>query len=133
MNMNEKIKQIIEAEPVNGWQITDDGTGEYGLSYDGDMLILLRKSKRAFLRYDAYCGGRIEGECYRPHFVEVPYDEAVQAVYDSACGKNITLESEGGTRWNSAPVWLKRAFEQCTTHTAKTHPELTDAIQQEMI
>ena len=125
--------EIITSQPVNVWQIKPDGRGSYDFSYDGDQVVLLKKSQRAFVLTDEWCGGNVEGECYRCHFEEVGYDGAVEAILSAAQGGEPSLGGNGGSRFGKAPVWLKKAVKAADVRDALDDKELTAAIEEEQV
>jgi len=125
--------EIITSKPVNVWQIGPDGCGAYDFNYDGDKVVLLKKSQRAFLLTDEWCGGNVEGECYRCHFSEVGYSDAVEAVLSASRGKEPSLGGNGGSRYGNAPVWLKQAVKRADVRDALDDKELTAAIDEEQV
>lgn len=126
--------EIITSQPVNVWQITPDGRGVYDFDYYGDHVVLLNQSQRAFLITDVWCGGNDdEEECYRYHFKEVDYRDAVEAILDAARGCEPSLGGRGLERFGNAPIWLKQAMTSTDARDALLDTELSDAIEDDHV
>jgi hypothetical protein len=126
--------EIITGDSINRWQIQPDGQGAYDFPYEGDEVVLFKKSQRAFLITDRWCGGSVEGWCYRIHFLEVNYEDGVEAVLCAARGAEPLIdESNDGRRFRHAPIWLKDAIKRTQVRDALTDEELGAAIKEEMV
>jgi hypothetical protein len=130
------VQDIILEFPVNPWSISPDGRGAYDFHYNGDHVVLLRKSRRAFLLSDLWCGGNVEGECYRRHFCEIDFDEAQEMVIAAAMGEAEAEHADGRyefQRFGKAPIWLRLAVAEYEVRDAKDDKELAAVIKEQEI
>lgn len=94
-------------------EITEGGRGAYEFSYDGIAIYTLPNG-RQFVRQDSWCGGSVEGQCYRAHYAELTPAEAEKIKADPDTLNRMDL----AWKRQDLPVWLARAIKAAVSVAA---------------
>jgi len=91
--------------------VSEAGCGIYDLPFSPDYILELNCG-RFFLIADLYCGGGVEGYCYRRFFAEITRDQipdVLRAARGSWPYEDFGIQMR---RLSRGPIWLRRAVER---------------------